>query len=97
MATPLPLVYMVGELPEMSKGKGVKMINIPSKRLKSGEERVAGVAVFQEGEHLKVHVAKRVLHLKPRDIDHYVGERALRGLKLPRGFRQVRGIEVFDA
>lgn len=90
------LVYLVGELPEMSKGKGIKMINIPSKRLKSGEERVAGVAVFQEGEHLKVHVTKRYLHLKPRDIDHYVGERALRGLKLPRGFRQVRGIEVFD-
>ncbi|MFC1665282.1 DNA topoisomerase IV subunit A [Pseudomonadota bacterium] len=90
------VVYMVGELPEMARGKGVKMINIPPKRLKSGEERVAGVVVFQEGDHLKVYVANRYLHLKPRDIDHYLGERTHRGLKLPRGFRQVRGIEVFE-
>jgi topoisomerase-4 subunit A len=32
--------------------------------------------------------------LKPAEIDHYVGERALRGLKLPQGFRQVAAMEV---
>ncbi len=88
------LVFMVGELPLMSKGKGIKMINIPSAKFRSGEERVVDVAVFCEGDHLVVHSGKRYLKLKPADIDYYVGERALRGRMLPRGFRQVHGIEV---
>ncbi|MDZ7840220.1 MAG: DNA topoisomerase IV subunit A [Gammaproteobacteria bacterium] len=88
------LVYLAGELPRMGKGKGVKMVNIPSKKLKAGEEKVFAAVTFQEGDHLVVHSGKRYLRLKPADIDHYVGERGLRGRKLPRGFQQVRGVEI---
>ncbi len=88
------LVYLAGELPQMGKGKGVKIINIPSRRVKSGEEKVFAVAVFHEGEQLVLHSGKRYLRLRANDIDHYVGERGLRGRKLPRGFQQVHGIEI---
>jgi len=37
---------------------------------------------------------KRYLRLRPAEIDHYLGERGLRGRKLPRGFQQVRGVEI---
>jgi len=88
------LVYLAGELPRMGKGKGVKMINIPSKKLKAGEEKVFAVVAFHETNHLIVHSGKRHLRLKPGDLDRYVGERGLRGRKLPRGFQQVRAVEV---
>ena len=88
------LVYGVGELPILGKGKGIKMINIPPQKAKSGEEYVAGFAVFEEGQKLCVYSGKRYINLKPADIDHHLGERAKRGLMLPKGFRQVRGIEA---
>lgn len=88
------LVYSVKELPQLPRGKGVRMINIPAKKLRPREELVVGMTTFQEGEELIIHSGKRYLRLKPTDIDHYLGERGLRGRKLPRGFQQVRGLEV---
>ncbi len=88
------LVYLAGELPQMGKGKGVKMINIPSRKLKAGEEKIFAVVAFHESNHLVLHAGKRYLRLKPGDLEHYVGERGLRGRKLPRGFQQVRAVEV---
>lgn len=88
------LTYMAGELPQMNKGKGVKMINIPSRLLKTREETIFAVVVYQERDKLVLHSGKRYLKLRPGDLDHYVGERGLRGRKLPRGFQQVRGVEL---
>jgi topoisomerase-4 subunit A len=105
------LVYLADELPRMARGKGVKMINIPSKRLKSGEERVLCAVTLREGSksgeervlcavtlregsQLIIHSGKRYLRLKSGDLEHYWGERGLRGRKLPRGFQQVRTADV---
>ncbi len=88
------LSYPVSQLPRLVKGKGVKMINIPGKRLKAGEERAFAYATFAPGQHLLIHAGKRFLRLKPADIEHYINDRGLRGRKLPRGFQQVRELEV---
>ena len=88
------LVFMVGELPQLARGRGVKLMNIPAKRAKEGVEYLAGACVFEEGDRLTLLAGKRHLNMRPADIDHYLGERALRGLMLPKGFRQVAGLEV---
>ncbi len=88
------LIFTVGELTRLSKGKGVKLINVPSVKFKSGEEKVLDFAVFREGEVLRVTSGKRYLNLKPSDFDNYVGLRAQRGKFLPRGFRQVQTIQA---
>ncbi|HEX5307073.1 MAG TPA: DNA topoisomerase IV subunit A, partial [Dyella sp.] len=44
------LMFSVAELPELDKGKGNKLIEIPKAKLTSGDERVAGVAVVGEGK-----------------------------------------------
>ena len=88
------LVFAASELPELAKGKGIKLINVPAAKLKAGEEKVVAAAAFVEGDRLIVHSGKRYLNLKPSEIDHYLGERAKRGLKLPKGFRQVWKLEV---
>ena len=86
-------VYKVSELPQLGRGKGVKMINIPSAKLKSREEVVLGTKTFTSGDNLMVYSGKRYLRIKGGDIEHYSGARGLRGRKLPRGYRQVNEIK----
>ena len=88
------LVTDLAELPQMSKGKGNKIINIPSARLKAGEEAVVALSLIQDGEKLTVHSGKKYKVMKPDEVDSYYGERGRRGLKLPRGYRSVDRLEV---
>ena len=88
------LIFAVGDLTKLSKGKGIKLINIPAAKFKAGEEHVVGVALFREGEHFRVYSGKRHLNLRPSDFDSYLGPRGKRGRFLPRGFRQAQGIEA---
>lgn len=85
-------IYPVTELPELARGKGVKLINVPSKLLKARDEYVLGATTFKRGQHVLVHAGKRYLRLKGQDLDHYMGERGKRGRKLPKGFQAVKAI-----
>ncbi len=88
------LVFPVKNLPVLSKGKGNKIINIPSARAKSREEFVTLLAVVPDGASITLHAGKRKLTLKPADIEHYRSERGRRGNKLPRGLQRVSYLEV---
>jgi len=82
------LAYYLGEVPELAKGKGNKLINIPPKAKKAGE-RMAGAIVISKGEDCLVWAGQRYLRLSWADTENYWGERAQRGRKLPRGFQKV--------
>ncbi|UCE88733.1 MAG: DNA topoisomerase IV subunit A [Pseudomonadota bacterium] len=90
------LIHHISELPELPKGKGVKIISIVPAKHASGEEYVAGLAVLNEDSSLAVYAGKRHVTLKPEDMEPYEGERARRGLKLPRGFRAVDALQRID-
>ncbi len=88
------LMFSVAELPELDKGKGNKLIEIPKKQLAEGE-RVAGVAVVAEGKgEVTLYAGARKLTLKWADLVEYGGNRATRGNLLPRGLRRVERIET---
>jgi len=88
------LVFKVKELPQMPKGKGNKILNVPTAKFTKGEEAIAGVAVFGDGKTLVVHTGKGELTVSPEEVDLYEGERTQRGSRLPRGYQEVKGIEV---
>ncbi|AMX03358.1 DNA topoisomerase IV subunit A [Microbulbifer thermotolerans] len=88
------LVFPVSELPELAKGKGNKIINIPAARAASREEFVVGIAVLEGDVQLVIHAGKRHTKIKISELEHYLGERGRRGNKLPRGFQKVDRIEV---
>ena len=88
------LVFPLADLPQLMRGKGVKLINIPAGAFKAGEEHLVGAAVLGRRDALKIHAGQRYLRLKPKDLGHYAGERARRGLKLPRGFQRVERVEL---
>ena len=88
------LVIPLSELPQMTRGKGNKIINIPAARLKNREEYVAAVDCIQDGEKLTVYAGKKHKTMKPAEVDGFSGERGRRGHKLPRGYQKVERIEV---
>ncbi len=90
------LVFPVTELPELARGKGNKIMNIPSARAQTHEEFVVSVSVINPNQMLTLHSGKRHITLKMSDLEHYKGERGRRGNKLPRGFQKVDAVEVTD-
>lgn len=88
------LLFPVKDLPELSKGKGNKMISIPTLRAQSREEYVVAAAVVPADMPITLLAGKRKLTLKPSDLEHYRGERGRRGNKLPRGLQRVDAITV---
>jgi topoisomerase-4 subunit A len=83
------LLFPLRDLPKLSKGKGNKIISIPSAKVQAREEFVKVLAVVPEGSSVTLHAGKRKLTLKPSDLEHYHGERGRRGNKLPRGLQRV--------
>ncbi len=83
------LVFAASELSILSKGKGLKLMQIPAARLKAREEYCIGVVALSPNTPLLVDTGQRTLTLKPADLEHYRGERGRRGNLLPRGFRNV--------
>ena len=88
------LMFPIAELPRLAKGKGNKIISIPTARVAERIEFVVALTVLTADDTLTVHAGKRHHNLKPTDLQHYQGERGRRGNKLPRGFQNVDRIEV---
>jgi len=83
------LLFEMEELPELAKGKGNKLINIPGKKYQSGEEKLIAATVLPEDGSLQIHTATRMMTIKWDDVDDYYSDRALRGSLLPKGWRKV--------
>jgi len=86
------LAFPVSELPQLDRGKGNKIIEIPKAKL--GTERVIAIAVVAPGSALSVKSGNRAMTLSFKDLDAYVGHRASRGGLLPRGWQKVDGLSV---
>ncbi|NZA28480.1 DNA topoisomerase IV subunit A [Luteimonas sp. SJ-92] len=86
------LAFPVSELPELDRGKGNKIIEIP--KAKRGTERVVAVAAVPPGGTLQVRSGARTMSLAFRDLENYLGARASRGGLLPRGWQKVDGLSV---
>ena len=84
------LLFDVLELPELGRGKGVQTIKIH--RTPIAPEKVVSTAIVPQDGTLVVYAGKRYTNLKGADLETYVGKRAQRGLKLPRGFQNVSAI-----
>jgi len=88
------LVFPLTELPQLARGKGNKIIGIPKTIFESGEDFLKEVAVLGEGRELRLLSGKRHFTIKSKDLENFVGNRGRRGNFLPKGFRNVDGIEV---
>ena len=76
------------ELPELTKGKGNKLVSVKK------DEKVIALAAPAASAGLTIYSGKRHMTLKSADRDAYRGPRASRGKRLPRGFTQVQSVAV---
>ncbi len=88
------LLFPVSELPQLARGKGVQTIKVH--RTPIAPEKVVSTAVVPPDGTLVVHAGKRYTNLKGADLENYIGKRAQRGLKLPRGFQGVSLIRTWS-
>ncbi len=91
------LLFPLKDLPALGKGKGNKLMNIPSAKAKAREEYLAYLHVVPDGASVKLTAGKRSMTLGPKDLIHYQGERGRRGSKLPRGLQRVDEIEIIES
>ena len=88
------LLFEASELPQLARGKGVQTIKLH--RTPIAPERVVGTAVVPQGMSLIITSGKRDMTLKGNNLEEYLGKRAQRGLKLPRGYQTVAAIRAWN-
>jgi topoisomerase-4 subunit A len=89
------LAFPVGDVPEMPRGKGNKLYDIPGKKAAAREELMTGVAVVPPKGSLLLWAGEKQKTLEWTDLKAYRGQRAQRGAVLPRGWpRKVDRLEA---
>jgi topoisomerase-4 subunit A len=88
------LIFLLKELPALAKGKGNKIMSIPTARVIAREEFLVDIAILQPDQILGLTSGNKQLKLKPSDWKHFIGERGRRGLKLPRGYQKVDSLAI---
>jgi topoisomerase IV subunit A len=89
------LAFPVSEVPEMPRGKGNKLYDIPGKKAAAREELMSAVAVVPPKASLLLWSGTQMKTLDWKDLQEYVGQRAQRGAVLKRGWP--RKIERMEA
>ncbi len=70
------------------------MLSIPSNKVATREEFVVDMAILTPKQTLVIEGDGKPFKMKAKDWQLFVGERARRGNKLPRGCRSVRKLSV---
>ena len=90
------LVFPTKELPVLSKGKGNKIIGIPSALVAKREEYLLAMLSIPEGSSILINAGKKSKEFDDAALDNFIGERGRRGRKLPKGYRKVERITVVE-
>jgi topoisomerase-4 subunit A len=87
------LCFPVADVPELPRGKGNKLFNIPARDAESRAEVLAGIAVLAPKTNLLLWAGERRMTIEWSDLKGYRGERAQRGALVSKGYRGVTGLE----
>ena len=90
------LVFPVAYLPVLNRGKGNKIIGIPSALAAKRDEYVLDLVILGEADKICITAGKRSLTFNFSELEAYQGERGRRGNNLPQGLRHVDSIRVMN-
>ncbi|MGH8149649.1 MAG: DNA gyrase subunit A, partial [Steroidobacteraceae bacterium] len=91
------LAFDVSEVPEMPRGKGLKLYDIPGKRAAAREEYLTGLAIVPPAGRLVLWSGSESKEISWKELTAWRGERAQRGTVLPRGWRALDRLEALPA
>jgi topoisomerase-4 subunit A len=84
------LAFSIDELPELSKGKGVKIINLPKKDGLS----LLHIFVISKEEIIEVFSGKKARHFDYEKVSEFIGARGRRGLSLK--FKSIDSVNIIS-
>jgi topoisomerase-4 subunit A len=87
------LLFPVADLPQLSKGKGNKIISIAATDFASAADSLTWLMVISSQTTLTLFAGKRKLTLRPEELQKYRAERGRKGTLLPRGLQRIERIE----
>ncbi|MEP7242402.1 MAG: DNA topoisomerase IV subunit A [Gammaproteobacteria bacterium] len=87
------LAFKVADLPEMPKGKGNKIFDIPGKKASTRDEVLTAIAVVPPNGKLILWSGEKQKTFGWAEIKDYKGQRAQRGAVLTRGWREIDRLE----
>ena len=88
------LLFPVADLPQLSKGKGNKIVSIPAAQAASGEDKLAWLLLLTPESAITLYIGKRKLTLKADDLQKFRAERGRRGTLLPRGLQRIDRVDI---
>ncbi len=87
------LIVERDEIPQLGRGKGNKLIQIPPKLIKEGV-RIKDIIPLSGDEILRFKVGRSKENISPEMWQKWIGSRAKRGTSLPKGMENYKMIEV---
>ena len=87
------LIFPISDLPQLSKGKGNKIVSIPAADFDGGKDRLAWLLALPPQASVTLFFGKRKLVLRPNELQKYHGERGRKGTLL-RGLQRIERIDV---
>jgi topoisomerase-4 subunit A len=88
------LAFPLKDLPELPKGKGNKIINITAKNFKAGTDFLKHLFLVPAEGELTLFSGRRHFKLTFANLGNFIGSRAQRGKRLPRGLANVDTVSV---
>ncbi len=92
------LIFPVSELPQLSKGKGNKLIQIKKEDFQAHEEFLIGICTIKSSQKLRVEYGngKKHKNYSFEDLVNFTSHRARKGLTIPGVHGKALGIDVID-
>ena len=92
------LIFPVSELPQLSKGKGNKLIKIKTDDFIAREEFLIGICTIKDNQKLRVEYGNGKKHKQYsfEDLVNFTSHRARKGLTIPGVHGKALGIDVID-
>lgn len=88
------LMFSVNDLPQLSKGKGNKIISIPSADFVAGKDKLLWLLLLNEQSSVTLYVGKRKLKLRSEELQKFKAERGRKGTLLPRGLQRIDRVDI---
>ena len=92
------LIFPVSELPQLSKGKGNKLIQIKNEDFIEGEEFLIGLCAIKSHQKLRVEYGNGKKHktYSFQDLVNFTSHRARKGLTIPGVHGKGLGLDAID-
>ena len=88
------LMFSVNDLPQLSKGKGNKIVSIPSADFTAGKDKLLWLLLLNEASSVTLYVGKRKLKLRSEELQKFKAERGRKGTLLPRGLQRIDRVDI---